>query len=158
MVLSYAPGVGTVKGWVNPTSLGGAEPTPDFSETDSSAATSINRFIIRQDSTGETPSILFDELRIGTSFAGVTPTTLSNADFISDVFKLYPNPAKSDFVNISSTGSGAIQANVFDILGKQVINATVANGRLDVSPLNTGVYIVKLTQGSATTTKKLIIQ
>ena len=158
VVLSYAPGVGTVKGWVNPTSLGGAEPTPDFSETDSSAATSINRFIIRQDSTGETPSILFDELRIGTSFAGVTPTTLSNADFISDVFKLYPNPAKSDFVNISSTGSGAIQANVFDILGKQVINATVANGRLDVSPLNTGVYIVKLTQGSATTTKKLIIQ
>ncbi|MGB2144296.1 MAG: T9SS type A sorting domain-containing protein, partial [Flavobacteriaceae bacterium] len=63
-----------------------------------------------------------------------------------------------NFVNITSTGSGAIQANVFDILGKQVINATVANGRLDVSPLNTGVYIVKLTQGAATTTKKLIIQ
>jgi hypothetical protein len=53
---------------------------------------------------------------------------------------------------------GAIQANVFDILGKQVINAAVSNGRLDISPLNTGVYIVKLTQGEATTTKKLIIQ
>ena len=158
IVLSYAPGVGTVKGWVNPTSLGGAEPTPDFSETDATAAATINRFIVRQDSAGETPSILFDELRIGTSFSDVTPTTLSNADFSSDVFKLYPNPAKGNFVNITSTGSGAIQANVFDILGKQVINATVANGRLDVSPLNTGVYIVKLTQGAATTTKKLIIQ
>lgn len=158
IVLSYAPGVGTVKGWVNPTSLGGAEPTPDFSETDSSAAATIDRFIVRQDSTGETPSILFDELRIGTSFAEVTPTTLSNEDFISDAFKLYPNPSNTGFVNISSTGSGAIQANVFDILGKQVINSAVANGRLNVSSLNTGVYIVKLTQGAATTTKKLIIQ
>lgn len=158
IVLSYAPGVGTVKGWVNPTSLGGAEPTPDFSETDSSPAATINRFIVRQDSAGETPSILFDELRIGTSFADVTPTTLSNADFSADVFKLYPNPAKSNFVNITSTGLGAIQANVFDILGKQVINTAVTNGRLNISSLNTGVYIVKLTQGEATTTKKLIIQ
>jgi hypothetical protein len=158
IVLSYAPGVGTVKGWVNPTSLGGAEPTPDFSETDASAAATIDRFIIRQDSAGETPSILFDELRIGTSFADVTPTTLSNDDYISDVFKLYPNPAKSGYVNITSTGSETIQANVYDILGKQVINAAVASGRLDVSTLNTGVYIVKLTQGTATTTKKLIVQ
>ena len=158
IVLSYAPGVGTVKGWVNPTSLGGAEPTPDFSETDATAAANINRFIVRQDSAGETPSILFDELRIGTSFEEVTPTTLSNADFSSNVFKLYPNPSKSGFVNITSTGLGAIQASVIDILGKQVINAAVSNGRLDVSPLNTGVYIVKLTQGKATTTKKLIIQ
>ena len=158
IVLSYEPGVGTVKGWVNPTSFAGTEPTPDFSETDSSPAATINRFIVRQDSAGETPSILFDELRIGTSYAAVTPATLSNEDFISNAFKLYPNPAQSNFVNISSTGSGAIQANVFDILGKQVINAAVSNGRLDVSPLHTGVYIVKLTQGDATTTKKLIIQ
>ena len=84
--------------------------------------------------------------------------TLTTGQFSLSEFSISPNPAKGNFVNITSTGSGAIQANVFDILGKQVINATVANGRLDVSPLNTGVYIVKLTQGAATTTKKLIIQ
>lgn len=85
-------------------------------------------------------------------------TTLASGQFEVSKFNLYPNPTKSDFVNITSTGSETIQANVFDILGKQVLNAAVANGRLDVSPLNTGVYIVKLTQGAATTTKKLIIQ
>jgi hypothetical protein len=84
--------------------------------------------------------------------------TLTTGQFSLSEFSISPNPAKRNFVNITSTGSGTIQANVFDILGKQVINATVANGRLDVSPLNTGVYIVKLTQGAATTTKKLIIQ
>jgi len=91
-------------------------------------------------------------------YATYTNSVFSADQFDTNNFSLHPNPAKSNFVNISSTGSGAIQANVFDILGKQVINATVANGRLDVSPLNTGVYIVKLTQGAATTTKKLIIQ
>ena len=79
--------------------------------------------------------------------------SLNNASF-----NLYPNPTKSGFVNITSTGSETVQATIFDILGKQVLNASVANGRLNVSTLNTGVYIVKLTQGEATTTKKLIIQ
>ena len=84
--------------------------------------------------------------------------TLTTGQFNLLEFSISPNPAKSNFVNITSTGLGAIQASVFDILGKQVINAAVSNGRLDVSQLNTGVYIVKLTQGEATTTKKLIIQ
>ena len=75
-----------------------------------------------------------------------------------NIFSIYPNPSNIGYVNITSTGSETIQANVYDILGKQVINAAVASGRLDVSTLNTGVYIVKLTQGTATTTKKLIVQ
>ena len=83
---------------------------------------------------------------------------LSTNEIFFNTFSIYPNPAKSGFVNITSTGSETLQATVFDILGKQVINATVSNERLDVSTLNTGVYIVKLTQGAATTTKKLIIQ
>ena len=84
--------------------------------------------------------------------------TLTTGQFNLSEFSITPNPSNGNFVNITSTGLGAMQANVFDILGKQVINAAVTNGRLDVSPLNTGVYIVKLTQGQATTTKKLIIQ
>jgi ribosome recycling factor len=77
---------------------------------------------------------------------------------INTDFSIYPNPSNVGYVNISSTESETIQVNVYDILGKQVINAAVASGRLDISTLNTGVYIVKLTQGSATTTKKLIVQ
>ena len=85
--------------------------------------------------------------------------TFSTGDhLVQNTFNLYPNPAKSNFVSITSTGSETIQATVFDILGKQVINAAVSNDRLNVSTLNTGVYIVKLTQGAASTTKKLIIQ
>ena len=54
---------------------------------------------------------------------------------------------------------GVIQANVFDMLGKQVvIDTNVVDGRLNISSLNAGIYIVKLTQNNSTTTKKLIIE
>ena len=73
-------------------------------------------------------------------------------------FNLYPNPSKGDFANITSTKAGAIQAQVFDVLGKQVLNSLVINDRLNISTLHKGVYIVKLTQNETRSTKKLIIQ
>ena len=163
VVMVYDLDSGTTSLWVNPTAdeLEANSPptTTTISAVDTATISNISKFYIRQDSPGETPSILMDELRIGETWSDVTPTTLSNADFISDSFKLYPNPSNSGFVNITSTAMGAIQYNVFDMLGKQVvIDTTVVNGRLNVSDLNAGIYIVKLTQNNSTITKKLIIQ
>lgn len=158
IVFSYEPGTGNIKGWVNPSSLGGTEPTPDFSETDASPANTIDRFVVRQDSAGETPSILFDELRIGTSYAEVTPMTLSNNEFTADNFKLFPNPTSNGIVNILSNDNDTMNVQVFDILGKQVKNEILRNNTLNVSDLNSGIYIVKITQNDASTTKKLVIK
>ena len=83
--------------------------------------------------------------------------TLSTNDFYTNNFKLFPNPTSLGYVNISSKNGETINANVYDILGKQVINSTVINNKLDVSNLNTGVYIMRLTQNNATITKKLVI-
>ena len=117
--------------------------------------TTVTQFALRQSDSSLNESILIDNLTISQTFN----ETLSSNNFSAATdFNLYPNPTKSDFVNITSTGSGAMQAAIFDILGKQVINTTVSNKRINISTLNTGIYIVKLTQGAATTTKKLIIQ
>ena len=124
-------------------------------EIPTSGPIAVESFALRQSDSSTNEGVLIDNLTIAQTFS---ETLSSNTVSTMTNFRLYPNPAKSGFINITSTGSGAIQANVFDILGKQVINTAVANGRLDVSPLNRGVYIVKLTQGAATTTKKLIIQ
>ena len=122
-------------------------------ETD--PGTTITQFGLRQSDSSVNESILVDNLNIAQTF---NETLSTNSMSISTDFSIYPNPSNVGYVNISSTGSGVLQANVYDILGKQVINAAVASGRLDVSTLNTGVYVIKLTQGTATTTKKLIIQ
>ncbi|WP_347923872.1 T9SS type A sorting domain-containing protein [Pontimicrobium sp. SW4] len=72
-------------------------------------------------------------------------------------FELYPNPSSEAFVNISSNNRTPMKVSVFDILGKQVIQRTITNNRLNVSNLNTGVYILRAEQDNAFTTRKLII-
>ncbi|WP_435413072.1 T9SS type A sorting domain-containing protein [Psychroserpens mesophilus] len=160
VVMSYDTTSGVMNAWVNPSdaTFGGSAPAANATDTDGSPQTSLNQFAIRQDSTGETPFVLFDELRIGTSWAEVTPTTLSVNEFTADTFKVYPNPTSLGYVNIASANSAAISVTVFDVLGKQILNETLNNNRLNVSTLNSGVYIMKVTQNNASVTKKLIIK
>lgn len=159
IVLSYDASNGMVKGWVNPSSFGGAEPTPDYSETDSNPAATIDRFVLRQDSPGETPFVLFDELRIGNSYAEVTPQTLSTTEFNPNDVAIFPNPTNSGFVTITTALNDIINVEVYDMLGKQVKKASMQpNTSLNVSNLRSGIYIVRLEQNNATITKKLVIK
>ena len=89
---------------------------------------------------------------------GTYGNTLSVDSFTVSNFSLYPNPTNTGFVNITTTSSEKVNVNVFDILGKKVISQTLNNNTLNVSDLNSGVYIVKLTQNGASTTKKLVIE
>ena len=83
---------------------------------------------------------------------------LSTDNFETTQFSVYPNPTNTGRVTITSSNSDAMNVQVFDILGKQVKNVTLTNNTLNVSNLNTGVYILKITQNNATTTKKLVIK
>jgi hypothetical protein len=86
-----------VKIWVNPTSFGGTEPTASGTATNSLAdLASITRFYLRQDGTTTTPNISIDELRIGTTWASVTPAAA-----------VAPTTQASDitFSNATSTGT-----------------------------------------------------
>ena len=89
---------------------------------------------------------------------GANDFSLSIEEFSTNGFSVYPNPTATGFVNITSTNSDAISVIVYDILGKQVINSALNNNRLNVSTLNTGVYILKISQNNATVTKKLVIK
>jgi len=66
----------TASFWINPSSTDfalGAAPTATFSGLTGSTRTSLDRFFLRQDSTTLTPSLQIDELRVGTTWADVTP-------------------------------------------------------------------------------------
>ena len=156
VVFNYDLDNNTTSAWINKGNT--TAPTADITEASTYTSNTLNLFLIRQDSATETPSIVMDELRIGTTWTDVVLSSLSAISKPVISFNLYPNPSKNDYVNITSNKSGAIQAHIFDVLGKQVLNGLVANGRLNVSPLHSGVYIVKLTQNETSCTKKLIIQ
>ncbi|WP_458628549.1 T9SS type A sorting domain-containing protein [Winogradskyella sp. PC D3.3] len=98
------------------------------------------------------------EYQIFPRYASDIAAPLSVTNFNANTFSLYPNPTNTGSVSISSTNSDAISVQVFDILGKQVKNETLTNNILNVANLKSGVYIVKITQNNASTTKKLVIK
>jgi hypothetical protein len=92
---------------------------------------------------------------------GSFTTTLSTNDYNQKSFSVFPNPTNTGSVSIvsaSSSNYGKMNVAVYDVLGKQVINKTMTSEKLNVSALKTGVYIMKITQGKATSTKKLVIK
>lgn len=71
-------------------------------------------------------------------------------------FSIAPNPATTN-IEIRSNVVGEMNVAVFSILGNKVLNTTT-NGNLDISTLNSGVYLVQITQGDVSTTKKLVVK
>ena len=72
--------------------------------------------------------------------------------------KVYPNPVTNGTLFIDTTNNAEIAVAVYDVLGKQVLNAKTATNAINVSNLKGGVYIVKITEEGKTATRKLVIK
>ncbi|HKK38139.1 MAG TPA: ASPIC/UnbV domain-containing protein, partial [Cryomorphaceae bacterium] len=75
---------------------------------------------------------------------------------------LFPNPSHSDiFVDISSFGNETYTMEIFDLQGR-VVKANVGKVesnhmlRFDISDLDTGVYLVRISDGSSLITEKIV--
>lgn len=71
---------------------------------------------------------------------------------------IYPNPVTSDRIYITSKSSQSKEVEIFDVLGKRILQATISGKELNVSNLTPGVYIIKIKEGEATATRKLIVK
>lgn len=89
---------------------------------------------------------------------GHTVLLLSTEDFTSEEFKVYPNPA-SNILNIEFSNSNKTEIEIYNILGKRVFTKIINQSQsINIESLITGIYILKITQGKATVSKKLIKQ
>lgn len=70
--------------------------------------------------------------------------------------KVYPNPTFS-ILNVTSVSENATY-RVINLLGQEVSKGRVENGVVSVSKLNTGNYILEITDKGATTTNRFIKQ
>ncbi len=112
-----------------------------------------------------TNQICPSDLRVGlmTSFTG--DCTLNTEDIsILDGLELFPNPAKDEvFISRNSTTANSnIDATLYDLSGRRVmlkkLNAGSRISRMSLDNLEAGVYLLSLTDGFNTGTKKLIIE
>lgn len=76
----------------------------------------------------------------------------------SDALGFYPNPVSNGKIYITSKTTLEKDIIIFDVLGKKVLQSTITAKELNISTIPPGVYIIKITEGDATTTRKLIIR
>lgn len=118
--------------WVNPIALGGAEPAADASSTNTGGndpTTGIQRVVLRQGSaTAAAGTMILDEIRIGTTWAAVTPANVST-----------PTLATSGTITTLTTPEGTPSAaQSFNVTGA---NLTGFPGNIGVSSASTDIEL-----------------
>jgi len=132
--------------WVNPVTLGGAEPAGGISNStgDAVSFTSFATGSICLRNNASTPKANIDEIRVGLTFADVTPLApvgLTNRDQAQRQTTIYPNPAKSYFNVKAPAGDYVVSINntVGSLVKSVDLNST---GKIEMSDLRPGIYYV----------------
>lgn len=87
--------------------------------------------------------------------SGFTFTTLSIDSYnLEATISLYPNPA-NNYITVSNTDKVS-EVVIFDITGKEVIKTNLVNNQVDISKLNSGMYLVNLIGNDINVVKKLM--
>ncbi len=95
-----------------------------------------------------------------TSFCigGATNAQFSDASTVTSegsYFDMYPNPVEDRLViRYNSTKSVAYQ--ILDLKGRMLVNGRVESESIDLSSLSTGVYMLKISDGTKTITRKVM--
>ncbi|QBZ97404.1 hypothetical protein GS03_00893 [Flavobacterium sangjuense] len=76
----------------------------------------------------------------------------------SESLGFYPNPVSNGKIYITSKTSLDKDISIFDVLGKKVLQTTVSSRELNIASIPPGVYIIKITEGETTATRKLIVR
>lgn len=155
VVMGYDFASNTLKAWINPDLTNFSETTPaTLTVVPATALTTFGGFTFRQDDPAKTPTIIVDELRIGTT----TSQLLAVSQNAIKGLTIYPNPATQGVLYVETTANAEKTIAIYDILGKNVLNTTTSNNELNISTLKGGVYIVKITEEGKTDTRKLVIK
>ena len=90
------------------------------------------------------------------SFLSYGQDSKPNSDI--EGFRLYPNPVTHGKVYISTTKNAPKKILIFDILGTKVLQTTILGKELNLSDLDAGVYVLRVTEKGKVATRKLIIK
>ena len=75
-----------------------------------------------------------------------------------DGFTLYPNPVTSGKVYITTQRNAPKKILIFDVFGTRVMETTILGKELNLSNLDTGVYLVRVFEMDKVATLKLIVK
>ena len=71
---------------------------------------------------------------------------------------IYPNPVDGNYVTILSPVQGLKEIEVYSVTGRRVMDTAINGSTLDVSSLNTGFYLLKVTINGQNKVSKLVVK
>ena len=86
---------------------------------------------------------------------GTEPQLSVNENQFTNV-KLYPNPVVGDYINIEGINSD-FETKIFNVLGKVVLQSFNSK-TINISNLQSGIYLVELSSENSFITKKIIVE
>jgi hypothetical protein len=90
--------------------------------------------------------------------------TLSVEEFGFENFVIYPNPNQGEFiVKLNASLSSKVKIEIVDLRGRSIYNKTYTNGgdleeTLNLRNVQSGMYILKASDGLRQSTRKIIIE
>ena len=91
------------------------------------------------------------------NMADITVLSTPSFDAITGL-KVYPNPVNNGILNITSANVTEKAVVIYDVMGKQVFAGTTINNVVSISTLNSGIYMVKITEEGKTATRKIVVE
>ncbi len=73
-------------------------------------------------------------------------------------FSIFPNPVSNGILRITTLENAKRTVQIFDVLGKQVLSRTIVSQHLNISVLNSGIYILKVFEKGKVATRKLVVK
>jgi chitodextrinase len=70
-------------------------------------------------------------------------------------FNVYPNPVKGDILNISTLDSPSTY-KIFNMMGQELGSGKIENDTIYVGSLKTGTFLIEISNGASTATKRFI--
>ncbi|WP_445718732.1 T9SS type A sorting domain-containing protein [Flavobacterium sp.] len=70
---------------------------------------------------------------------------------------IYPNPVNSGKIFITTKSSLDKKVEIFNVLGKKVLETVITSKEVNIGQLEAGIYIIKIKEGDASATRKLIV-
>lgn len=147
--------------FVNP-ALGGAEPAATVTNATGTtlAPAQIAAVVLRQGGTAATGTgnVEYDNVRIGSTWSYVTTAVLGVKQNAIAGLNIYPNPVSNGTLFIDTNANADKKVVIYNVLGKQVLSTSTSGNSINLGNLNSGIYIVKVTEEGKTATRKLVIR
>jgi len=95
-----------------------------------------------------------------TCFNGISQTNIALENDNSDIenLSIYPNPVSQNKIYISTKNNAPKEIEIYNVLGKVILTASIFQNELNISKLKAGIYIIKITENNITATRKLIVK